>query len=171
MIPTLTTERLVMRAPELRDFEVYAEFRASDRAKFVGGPNPRPQAWQQLCAVVGQWALRGYGRWIVADKGNDTPYGLVGLHHPEEWPEPEIAWSLFASGEGKGIAFEAASAARDYAYQTLGWTTAMSLIDPQNTRSMALGRRMGCRPDGVFEHALFGNMQIWRHPDPSEIAA
>ncbi|MBF9035387.1 GNAT family N-acetyltransferase [Rhodobacterales bacterium HKCCE2091] len=168
MIPTLTTERLTMRAPRLSDFDTYAEFRASDRASFVGGPNTRREAWQQICAIAGQWALRGYGRWLVADRETDAPLGVVGIHHPEEWPEAEIGWSMFAAGEGRGLAQEAALASRRYAYETLGRTTIISLIDPANTRSVALGRRMGCRPDGTFEHEVFGTMHVWRHPGPGE---
>lgn len=171
MIPTLTTERLTLRAPEAHDFEAYAAFRASERTEFVGGPTPPALAWQQLCAIAGQWALRGYGRWIVADTSTAEPYGVVGLHHPVDWPEAEVAWTLFANGEGKGIAYEAALAARDYAYRVLGWTTAISLIDPANTRSVALGKRLGCRADGMFRHELFGEMHIWRHPGPQEVRA
>jgi ribosomal-protein-alanine N-acetyltransferase len=170
-IPVLSTERLTLRAPCLDDFEAFAEFRASDRARFVGWPNPRAEAWKQFCAMAGQWMLRGYGRWIVTETGNDTPLGVVGLHHPDDWPEPEIAWSMFAGSEGRGYAHEAALAARRFAYDTLGWRTAISMIDPANTRSAALAARMGCRPDGTFSHAVLGTVHIQRHPAPSEVAA
>lgn len=165
-IPTITTARLTLRAPRLSDFDAYAEFRTSDRARFVGGPNTQIQAWGQFIGLPGQWAIRGYGRWIAADRESDAPLGVVGLLYPVGWPEPEIAWSMFAAGEGRGLAHEAALAARDYAYATAGWTTAISLIDPTNTRSVALAERLGCRPDGDYQHEIFGAMQIWRHPGP-----
>jgi ribosomal-protein-alanine N-acetyltransferase len=165
-IPVLTTARLTLRAPQLSDFEAFAAFRASDRARFVGGPNPRNEAWKQFSATAGQWILRGYGRWIVTETGSDAPLGVVGLHHPEDWPEPEIAWSMFDQGEGRGYAFEAALAARRFAYDTLGWRTAISLVDPANTRSAALAAKLGCREDGTFSHAVLGTMHIQRHPAP-----
>ncbi len=171
MIPTLTTERLTLRAPKASDFDAYAAFRASDRTGFVGGPDPAPRAWQQFCAIAGQWELRGYGRWLIADRHTDQPLGVTGLHHPLEWPEPELAWSVFAEGEGRGIAFEAAEAARAYAYDTLRWTTVISFVEPRNTRSVALAKRLGCRPDGHFAHEIFGAMDLWRHPAPGELAA
>jgi ribosomal-protein-alanine N-acetyltransferase len=170
-IPTLTTERLTLRAPRLSDFDAYAEFRASERARFVGGPNTEIQAWGQFIGIAGQWLIRGYGRWIVADRDTDAPLGVVGLLYPAGWPEPEIAWSMFATAEGRGLAQEAALAARRYAYETAGWTTAISLIDPTNARSVALGQRLGCHPEADFQHDIFGAMQIWRHPAPSKVLA
>lgn len=166
MIPTLQTERLTLRAPSADDFVAYAAFRVSDRAKTVGGPYSRAQAFDQLCSIIGHWQLRGYGRWMVADRQTDHPLGIVGLYFPEDWPEPEIAWSVFAAAEGRGIAYEAALAARRYAYDTLGWTTAMSLVDPANIRSVALARRMGCTDGETYQHPTFGLMHIWRHPGP-----
>ena len=46
-IPTLYTERLTLRAPRLSDFEAYAEFRGSERARILGGPFTRAQAFDQ----------------------------------------------------------------------------------------------------------------------------
>ncbi len=169
-IPTLATERLTLRAPVLSDFETFAEFRASDRARFVGGPNTRHEAWGQFLGIAGQWTILGYGRWIVADGVTDEPLGVLGLLFPPGWPEPEIAWSMFAAGEGRGLAYEAALAARAYAYGPAGWTTAISLIDPANERSAALGRKMGCQPEGSFVHEVYGTMHIWRHPAPEALA-
>ncbi|MEE4120876.1 MAG: GNAT family N-acetyltransferase [Paracoccaceae bacterium] len=169
-IPTLETERLRLRAPKASDFEAYADFRTSPRALYAGGPFSRAEAFEQMAALVGHWLLRGYGRWMVAGKGDDRPLGVVGLYYPDDWLEPEIAWAVFAEAEGKGIAQEAARASLRYAYETLGWTTAVSLIDPANTRSAALAERLGATREGVFHHPSLGAMDVWRHPGPGEAA-
>ena len=91
---------------------------------------------------------------------------MVGLFHPEGFPENELGWDLFAGATGKGYATEAGLAARDYAYATLGWTTLISLIDPDNTGSEGVAKRLGARYEQDFVHERFGCMRIFRHPGP-----
>ena len=165
----IETERLILRCPESSDFEDYAAFRGSDRAKYVGGPNTRYQAHAKLCELVGHWHIRGFGRWMVVDKASDQPLGVVGLYHPDDWPEPELAWSLFEAGEGRGIAYEAALKARDYAYSTLGWSRIISCVMPDNDRSAALAKRLGAKLDYVFDHVTFGPLPVWKHPAPEAL--
>ncbi len=168
-IPVVETARLRLRAPKLSDFEAYAAFRASDRTAHVGGPMDRETAFDSFSALIGHWALRGFGRWIVADRETDAPLGYVGPFFPEDWPEPEIAWTVFAAAEGRGVAYEAAHAARAFAYEKLGWTTAISLTTPQNARSIALARRLGAREDGEYQHQSMGRLLVWRHPGPESL--
>ena len=168
--PVLTTARLVLRAPGPADFEGFAAYVASDRSRFTGGPMTRELAWRAFGHLVGHWVLRGWGPFVVTAGGQAL--GAVGPFYPEGWPEPEIAWTMWApEAEGKGYALEAAQAARAHAYGALGWRTAISMIDPDNARSIALARRMGCTPDGTFAHERHGLCHIWRHPGPQEIAA
>ena len=170
-IPVLETERLRLRAPVASDLPAWLEFCASDRSFGVGGPLGAAAAEQRLAAVVGFWRLKGWGRWIVADIGSDAPLGLCGLFAPADWPEPEIAWSLFAAAEGRGVAHEAACAARAYAYDVLGWSTVVSCILPGNARSEALAARMGATPDGAHRIESGEVLTIWRHPSKEELAA
>lgn len=169
-IPTLTTDRLTLRAPGFQDFDTYAAFRASPRSVTVGGPYDRETAFAQFSALIGHWHLRGYGRWMVADKTTDAPLGIVGLFYPSDWPEPEITWSMFDGAEGHGYSREAALDARGFAYGTLGWSTVMSAIMPDNTRSIALAKRLGAQHEKGFAHPKLGTLQIWRHA-PAEEAA
>ena len=111
-IPEIETERLRLRLPRMDDLPAHAEFRASERSKGVGGPFDHASSFHHLSGIIGQWQLRGYGRWIVADRNTDEPFGIVGIYHPADWPEPEIGWSIYANAEGSGIAREAALATR-----------------------------------------------------------
>ncbi|RVT85812.1 N-acetyltransferase [Rhodobacteraceae bacterium CCMM004] len=167
-IPTFETARLRLRAPRWDDFDTYVAFLASPRSEGVGGPYTRDEAFPRFCTLIGHWHMRGYGRWLVADRETDAPLGIVGPMFPEGWPEPEIAWSVFDGAEGRGIAHEAALFARAYAYDVLGWATVISCTAPGNTRSEALARRMGAVHDGVCQHP-HGPLTVWRHPAPAAV--
>lgn len=169
LIPTIETQRLSLRAPKSDDFPAIAAFYGSDRSQYVGGPKSPAESWRMLGLEIGHWSLRGYGRWAVEEKATGTFCGLVGLWNPEGWPEAEIGWDLMNGLEGKGFATEAARAARAYAYDTLGWTTVISLIAPDNQRSAALAKRMGASHERDFHHEMFGPMQIWRHASPEQL--
>jgi len=170
-IPTLETERLVLRAPDAKDFETYFGFLSSDRTAGIGGPRTRDKAFQEFCALIGHWHIRGYGRWIVAAKDTDEPLGVVGIMYPEGWPEPEIAWSVFENGEGRGVAYEAAIRSRQYAYETLGWSRIISCTKNDNLRSMALARRMGAIHEYDYNHPRLGPLFVWRHLSAEELGA
>lgn len=162
-VPELETQRLILRGPLEQDFEAHAEFMRSDRAAFVGGPQDRYAAWRGFCSSIGHWVLRGYGMWLVADKTDGTPLGRVGFINHEGWDEPELGWQVYTRAEGKGIAFEAASAARAYGAAHLGLNGVISYIDPENTRSAGLVQRLGATYES--NRQFFGKpCQIWRHP-------
>ena len=168
-IPTLETERLIMRAPRIEDFEPWATFYGGERSKFVGGPMTRELAWRSLSGELGHWAMQGYGRWALEEKTTGQVMGIVGLWYPDGFPEREVGWDLFEGATGKGYATEAGRAARDFAYNTLGWTTLISLIAEGNAGSEGVAKRLGAKPDGTFSHERFGPTNIWRHPGPEAL--
>lgn len=165
-ISTLTTDRLTLRPLKAEDFDVFANFFASDRSKFVGGPVPPEQSWRMLAVEIGHWSLRGYGRWAVEETKSGLFAGVIGPWNPEGWPEPEIGWDLMAGFEGNGYATEAASAALSYAFETLEWPTAISLVAVGNDGSRRVAQRLGATQDGMFDHPRFGSLEIWRHSVP-----
>lgn len=168
-IPRLTTENLLLREYRQEDFSVFSAFYQTERSRFIGGPLSAEMAWRGLATHLGHWALRGYGFWALEERQTGRFCGHVGLWFPEGWLEPEVGWVMMDHAEGRGIAYEAALAARHYAYHQLGWTTAVSLIDPGNARSIRLAQRMDCRFEGLFQHVRLGPMEIWRHPGPGQM--
>ena len=168
-IPTFETERLRFRAPSLDDLDAEAAFYASDRSVYVGGIKERREVWRLLAALVGHWVFRGYGFWAIDEKATGAYCGRVGLWCPPEWPEPESGWSVMSNAEGRGIAYEAAVGARRFAYEKLGWTTAISLIDEKNERSKRLATRLGAAYETIYEHPTYGACEQWRHPGPEAL--
>ena len=62
-IPTLTTDRLVLRGLRASDWDDYATMNADPEVRrwLSGTLLSREQAWEQMATFLGQWALRGYG--------------------------------------------------------------------------------------------------------------
>lgn len=146
-IPRLETDRLSLRAPRLADFDAHGALLATERARYLGGPFDAVTAWRDFGADVGSWVLHGFGYWSIEERGSGAFVGVAGLSKPSYFPEREVGWILQADFEGRGYAFEAARAAIDYAFRTLGWPTLVSYIDHDNARSIALAERLGARPD------------------------
>ncbi len=166
--PVLETERLILRGPQAADWPHWRAFAETERSRFIGGPFDLRAAWRTFGHVIGHWVLRGYGSFVITTKGSDVPFGMTGPWHPADWPEPEIGWTLWSEAhEGKGLAFEAAAAARDFAYRVLGWRTAVSYIDHGNDRSVALAERLGARLDPDAPQPSGDRpCQVYRHPAP-----
>ncbi len=164
--PVLTADRLILRAPQASDWPVWRDFAASERARYIGGPHVAPgTAWRAFGHVIGHWVLRGFGLFVFCDKGSGIPLGMSGPWYPDGWPEREIGWTVWEAGaEGKGFAHEAATAARNFAYDILGWDTAVSYIDPLNDRSIALAERLGARRDDGAAHPGDKPCLVYRHP-------
>ena len=161
--PVIETERLRLRALGPQDFAPLCAFYASERSRFVGGLMDAEETWRMLATEIGHWTLRGYGRFAVEEKATGATVGVIGPWNPEGWPEPEIGWDLMNGFEGKGYATEAGRAALDYAYGTLGWKTAISLVADGNDGSAKVAQRLGAVADGTFTHVRWGSMQVWRH--------
>lgn len=169
----IETERLILRAPQLSDFDHWAEFMASDRSRTIGGGDmDRTEAWKIFARIAGMWFLRGYGLFVCEQKSDGLPVASIGPWYPITWPEREIGWSVWsAKAEGTGLALEAARASLDYAFDALGWDTAVSYVDVTNTRSRALAERLGAAIDpnaASPDFSAVGATQtlVYRHPNP-----
>ena len=163
-VPVIETDRLILRGPRLEDLDPLCGFYAEERSKFVGGPLDRGEVWRLLLRSAGHWQLRGYGVWHVTLRDSGALIGHAGILHHIEWPEPELGYGIFAPHEGKGLAHEAAEAARDAAARLFGLTRLISLVDPLNDRSRALALRLGAHQEG--EEEIFGQtLHVYRHPE------
>lgn len=163
--PVLRTERLVLRAPSMEDWPAWRDFSLSRRAEFIRPDDyDEAKSWRAFGHMVGMWALRGFGSFVFCQKDEDRALGMTGPWYPIDWPEKELGWTVWSpETEGKGYAFEAAARARRYAFEDLGWDTAVSYIDPENTRSIALAERLGATPDPAAAHPGKGPVVVFRH--------
>jgi ribosomal-protein-alanine N-acetyltransferase len=167
-IPTLESDRLVLRALREDDFETMATFYADSVSKHYGGPCEREDAWRKFAAYAGHWLLRGYGPWGIEIRRSGEFVGLSGLWFPEGWIEPEITWALAPAHHGNGYATEAAGRALRSAYEDFGWCTAASVISVENPASTAVARRLGATRERTVEFR-YGEAELWRHRSLGEL--
>ena len=159
------TKRLRSAEPAAAHLQAHVDFIASPRAAAQGWSALTHDAWRSFATLIGHRTLTGFGPFIALAKSDGHVVGIFGPWHPGGQPEPEIKWSIWpASDEGHGLACEAALATRTYACQTLNWTTAVSYINPDNTRSAALARRLGAHHDGTWTTPRGTTVDVWRHP-------
>ncbi|MHA6324662.1 GNAT family N-acetyltransferase [Roseivivax sp. CAU 1753] len=167
-IPTLTTHRLELRAPEAGDYPDFKATFASYRSRFMGGPLNTYEAWMLYAAEIGHWEIRGYGMWMIHLQGTGETVGMAGGWKPAKWPEREIAWIIWPDRAGHGYALEATARVRRYFYDTAGWDTAVSYLDPKDLSSVLLAERLGAVRDPAAE-TVDGSDVCYRHPSPQAL--
>jgi RimJ/RimL family protein N-acetyltransferase len=147
-VPELVTARLHLRA-----------FRDADRVPFAA-LNADPEVMEHfpsrltraesdalLDRVALRWAEDGHGLWAVERTADGAFLGFAGVTRLAWLPTPEIGWRFARFAWGQGLATEAARAARDWAFSTLGLAEIVSVTTAGNDRSQAVMRRIGMTRD------------------------
>lgn len=156
-IPTLETDRLIMRAARESDFPTYRDFYSdADASKFYGGPKSEADIWATLASDLGHWQLRGYGLWMLETQTNSQSVGVCGLMWPHGWQRSELTWWIASGSRRQGFAKEASQAVIRFGYQQLGWELVQTYMKDENQAAKALVLSLGGTkiaretfPDGV----------------------
>jgi RimJ/RimL family protein N-acetyltransferase len=161
--PVIQTPRLTLRPLALRDFEPFAALHAAPHAALMWALRTRDAAWSRLLELAGEWTIRGFGTWAMADRWSDAFLGHVGFLQSHAAPEPELGWALIAESQGRGLAEEGARAARDWG-RLHGIARPVSHIDALNARSIRLAERLGAVREGTTVFAPGAVALHYRHP-------
>ena len=150
---TVETPRLLLRPLQASDAEPFMEIHQDPEViKYVlqgAPPGGLTVAWRNIAMMIGHWHLRGYGPWAVAEKSTGEVIGRVGLWNPEGWPGIEVGWIIRRSHWNNGFATEAARAALQWAWDHVDTDHIISVIQPDNARSIRVAEKIGER----FERA------------------
>ena len=167
MIPTLETQRLILRGHRVEDFNDSAEMWADPHvvAHISGVPSTRQQSWARLLRYSGLWYQLGFGYWVVETKVDGDFIGEVGFADykrdtsPNIEDIPEAGWVLKKAAHGQGFATEAVTRILNWADQQLNCEKTVCLFDPVHIGSIAVATKVGYgnRIMGRFEthEALF----------------
>jgi RimJ/RimL family protein N-acetyltransferase len=152
-LPVLETQRLVLRAAAMDDFQAWTKILAE---AFDDTPE---QAWDEFTNYTAGWVLHGHGLFVACRKSDNAATGFVmlGLEWGDE--EPELGYMFDAEFHGQGYATEACMAVRDFGFDLLGQGNFVSYISTKNDRSSAMAARLGAIKDGAFD----AKTNIWRH--------
>ena len=150
MTTTLITERLTLTPVGLADLEDLIAL-WGDQA-FATAIFPAPlsseDVWFRLLRDIGHWEALGYGNWAIRETAGGTYVGSVGVldYHRTMTPRfdaPELGWGVAPRFQGKGMAFEALSAALAWCDEALNARRTVCMIAPENGPSHALAARAG----------------------------
>ena len=151
--PFLATERLTLHKPELADVRAMLEIVTHpETGRFLGSANSPAEHFTRFQRNAGSWFLHGYGSFIVRQRGSDEPVGNCGVFHSfrglgEDFDDqPEAGWILRHDQVGRGVAFEALTAALDWFERTHGARRIVAMIAPENEPSQQLAARLGFTP-------------------------
>jgi len=143
------------------DWEAYATMCAdAEVMRYIGTGEAvsAEEAWRSMAAFLGHWALLGYGMWAVEHRDSGLLLGRVGYLDRPGWPGFELGWVLGREHWGHGYAREAAAVALQHAFDVLRRDRVISLIRPQNQRSIAVATAIGETLHGEVE--LLGNRAL-----------
>ena len=144
----LETERLILRHLLPADLEdLYALYRDPEiRRYFPEGTLTLQETKEEL-----DWHRNGHpthpqlGLWATIHKPSQRFIGRCGLlpWTIDEHLEVEVAYLLDREFWNQGLATEAAQAIVQYAFNQLGYTRLICLIDPANTASQRVAEKIG----------------------------
>ena len=153
---TVETARLLLRVPELADAEALMgiiwdpEVVEQKQVTLHEPPGGLDLALKNTNEMLRQWELRGYGQWSVIERMTGHVIGVVGFYHPTKaWPGVDLGWVLHRSRWGQGFATEAATAALGWIWEHTPVDRIISLIAPDDLRSIRVATKIGQR----FERA------------------
>lgn len=166
------TSRLLLRAPEEKDMDrILALWTDPVVTRYVGGPRaPDIVAdFRQYAADPGHFIQHeAEWWWSIVELASGQFAGMCGLiaKQIDGLDELEIVYFLLPACWGRGYATEAGRLVVDYAFTELKRDTLVAIVDPGNTASIAVARRLGiqfdrslARPQGITRHIYRLNRQ------------
>src|SRR5471030_1090732 len=141
---TLQTARPILRPLTPADAESYAAIRYHPEVVKWMLPAPADPIEAARAAIeryATGWRKRGCGPWGVFHEGRHI--GHAGLNFVPEFGETEVLWSLHPDAWGKGYATEAARAALELGFETIGLALIFAITRPENFASQAVMKRLG----------------------------
>jgi ribosomal-protein-alanine N-acetyltransferase len=147
-IPTLTTNRLILRPLELPDADaIQALFPHWEIVRFLGHV-PWPYPADGALSFIRDKALPGMQQgteWHWSIRRNTAPAPLIGQISLRDKPNDNRGFWLAQAAQGQGLMAEAATAVTEYWFEALQRPVLRVLKAVANVRSRRVSERAGMR--------------------------
>jgi RimJ/RimL family protein N-acetyltransferase len=173
----LRTARLLLRRWREQDEAAMAQInRDPEVGRYLNRPVDASAVASFFGQIVGHWEEHGYGPWALesVEPGLEGRFlGFAGLAHLPAFlslagTAPELGWRLGRAAWGRGLATEAALAARDDAFGRLASPELISIIHPLNERSRRVAIKLGMACHKQIENPIIGiEVDVWHLNAPS----
>ncbi|HVB92093.1 MAG TPA: GNAT family N-acetyltransferase [Acidimicrobiales bacterium] len=162
VIPTLTTERLILRPFVQADLNELAVIHQEE--SFWWYPLRAGMSAEQtagfLQRTMARYGSDGFGVEAVIDRRSGDMIGWAGLAVPHFLPEilpaVEVGWRFSSAFRRRGLATEAGAAAVDWGFTNGGLGRIVSIYEPENVASGKVMERLGFTPFLTTTGALHG---------------
>jgi [ribosomal protein S5]-alanine N-acetyltransferase len=142
----LQTERMALRQMEMGDVDdLMGIFSDPVAMRYYPNTKSRQEAEEWVRRAQESYRDHGFGLWVAVLEDSGEFVGQCGLtvQEVEGKNEVEIGYLFLRRFWGRGLATEAARAARDHGFHTLGYARLISLIDPGNLASRRVAEKVG----------------------------
>lgn len=143
----LETKRCVVRELELADLDaLFALYEQPHMTDYMEPLYDREQEERyQHAYIENMYAFYGYGMWLVIEKSGQKVIGRAGLENRtlHGKAELELGYAIATDHQNQGYATEVCEAILQYATEHLGEQQIHCLIEPGNTRSIHLAKKLG----------------------------
>ena len=134
----------MLRRPIASDMPTFITAGVGARSKFTGGPFTTEAATKNFYAMIGQWDVRGFGRYAIIRRDTGRAIGHCGPIQAEDAQAVEMSWTIWTDAdEGHGFATEASAAVRDLWLSIAGAPPMIAFVDHENARSISVAKRLG----------------------------
>jgi len=167
-IPTIETERLVLREWRPADVDEYARICSDPEVMRFMWPAraARPEESAYGVELLREhWSRWGFGHWAVQEKESGRFVGRTGVKRHPDWEldpdNTEVGWLYDKAVWGRGYATEGARAAIGFAFEQIGRPEVISIAHPENAASRRVMEKAGLSYAGARRWEARGIDVVW----------
>ncbi len=154
MPPPGPTGRLAFREMTEHDLDAMGDLLGDPEVMaFYSHPRDRAEALAWIAWNQRLYRERGFGLWLVELRQTGAFVGDCGLtpQDVDGTVEIEVGYHVRRALQGRGLATEAAAAAREHAREVLGLARLVAIIHPANVASQRVAEKTGLTFEKEFE--------------------